>query len=44
VPFQSRAQRGYLWANDPKVARRFAKHTPKGAKLPRRVKKKKGRR
>jgi len=40
MPMKSKAQRGYLWANDPKVARRFERHTRKGAKLPRRVKKK----
>ena len=44
MPMKSKAQRAYLWANDPKVARRFERHTPKNAKLPKRVKKKKGRR
>jgi hypothetical protein len=28
--FQSKAQQGYLFANLPKVARKFAKETPKG--------------
>lgn len=38
MPFESKAQRGYLWANDPKVAKKFAAMTPKGAKLPEHVK------
>jgi len=40
MPFKSKAQRGFLWANEPKVAKEFAAHTPKGAKLPKHVKKK----
>lgn len=39
-PFKSKAQKGYLYANEPKVAKEFQKATPKGAKLPARVKKK----
>ena len=39
MPFVSQAQRAYLFAKHPTVAREFARHTPKGAKLP----KKKGR-
>jgi hypothetical protein len=31
---QSDAQRRYLWANEPDVAKKFEKETPKGAKLP----------
>lgn len=38
MPFKSVAQRGYLWANHPEVAREFAHATPAGAKLPRHVK------
>jgi len=38
MPFKSKAQRKYLFAKHPKIARRWAKHTPKGAKLPARVK------
>jgi hypothetical protein len=34
MPMQSEAQRGYLWANNPKVAREFEAKTPKGADLP----------
>ena len=39
MPFKSKAQRGYLYANEPKVAAEFEKHTPKGAKLPEHVSK-----
>lgn len=38
MPFKSQAQRGYLYANDPAVAAEFQAATPKGAKLPARVK------
>lgn len=41
MPFKSKAQRGYLFAKKPKVAREFAEKTPKGVKLPARVKAKK---
>ena len=41
MPFKSQAQRGFLYANDPKVAREFEKETPKGRKLPKKVKRKK---
>ena len=41
MPFKSKAQRGYLYANKPKVAKEFEKKTPKGKKLPKKVKKKK---
>jgi hypothetical protein len=40
MPFRSKKQRAYLYANEPEVAKEFAAHTPKGAKLPERVKKK----
>mgnify|MGYP003149615512 CR=1 FL=1 len=39
MPFKSKAQRAYLYANEPKVAKEFAKKTKKGAKLPKKVKK-----
>lgn len=42
MPMRSQAQRRYLWANDPKTAKKFEKATPKGKKLPKRVKKRKG--
>lgn len=38
MPFKSKAQERYLYANNPGVAREFAAHTPKGAKLPDRAK------
>ena len=38
MPFKSEAQRRYLYANEPKVAKRYSKETPKNAKLPERVK------
>lgn len=41
MPFKSEAQRKFLWANHPEVAKEFASHTPKGAKLPKRVSDKK---
>ena len=44
MPFKSEAQRRYLWANEPDVAQEFADATPKGAKLPARVKRRKGNR
>lgn len=34
MPMQSTAQRAYLHANLPEVARRFEKETPKGKRLP----------
>lgn len=40
MPMKSKAQRAYLWANEPEVARKFEDHTKKGAKLPKKVKKK----
>ena len=40
MPFKSKAQRGYLYAKEPKVAKKWAKETSKGKKLPKRVAKK----
>lgn len=40
MPFKSQAQRAYLYINEPQVAKEFAAHTPKGKKLPKKVKKK----
>lgn len=34
MPFRSVAQRGYLFAHNPGLAKEFAAATPKGAKLP----------
>lgn len=41
APFASEAQRRYLFAKEPEVAREFASKTPRGKKLPQHVKKKK---
>ncbi len=41
MPFKSEAQKGFLYANLPKIAKEYQKKTPKGKKLPKRVKKKK---
>ena len=43
MPFKSKAQKGYLYANEPEVAKEFAKATTKKAakKLPAKVKPKK---
>jgi len=42
MPFKSKAQQKFLFANEPEVAEEFAAHTPKGAynKLPEHVKSK----
>jgi len=37
MPFKSEAQRRYLFAKEPAVAREFAAATPKNAKLPERI-------
>ena len=34
MPFRSTAQRGFMFAKHPDIAKRFAAETPKGAKLP----------
>lgn len=41
LPFRSKAQRRFLFSKHPRIARRFAKHTPKNSTLPERKKKKK---
>jgi hypothetical protein len=38
MPFKSEAQRKFLWATEPKLAKKWAKETPKGKKLPPKVK------
>lgn len=38
MPFKSKAQRTFLYMHHPEVAKEFAAHTPKGAKLPHHVK------
>lgn len=39
MPFKSQAQRAFLYANEPAVAQKFEEHTPKGKKLPAKLKK-----
>lgn len=41
MPFKSEAQRKWMHANEPEMATKWEKHTPKGKKLPKRVKKSK---
>lgn len=41
MPFQSEAQRRYLYSQHPEIAAEFEAHTPKGKKLPKRKKKRK---
>ena len=41
MPFKSEAQRRWMWANDPEMAKRWQAETPKGKRLPKHVKKKK---
>ena len=38
MPFKSAAQRRFLYAKEPAVAKEFAAKTPKGKKLPEHVK------
>jgi len=40
MPFRSKQQRKFLYSQKPEIAAEFAEHTPKGAKLPKKVKKK----
>jgi hypothetical protein len=37
MPFKSEAQRAYLYATHPEIAKRFQEETPKCAKLPEHV-------
>ena len=39
MPFKSKAQRKYLHSKKPKMAKKWEKKTPKGAKLPKKVRK-----
>lgn len=43
MPFKSQAQRKFLFAKHPKIAKEWAEETPKGAKLPDHVRKHRGR-
>jgi len=40
MPMKSQAQRKYLWAKHPKVAKEFESKTPKDKKLPKKLTKK----
>ena len=45
MPFKSQKQRAWMYENEPEMAKRWEKDTPKGTKLPKRVAKpKKGKR
>jgi hypothetical protein len=39
---RSQRQRRFLWATNPRLAREFERKTPKGARLPEKVKKGRG--
>jgi hypothetical protein len=41
MPFQSKAQKGWMYANKPEMAKRWQKETPKGLPLPEKAAKKK---
>ena len=41
MPFKSQAQRKYMYAKHPALAKEFERATPKGKKLPKKVKKRK---
>ena len=41
MPFKSQAQRAWMYAHDPQMAKKWEAHTPKGKKLPEKVKKRK---
>ena len=38
VPFKSRAQKGWMYANHPEMAKKWQEHTPQGLPLPEHVK------
>lgn len=40
MPFKSEAQRKFMYSQKPALAKEFEEHTPKGKKLPKKVKKK----
>jgi hypothetical protein len=41
MPFLSEAQKRFMYANHPEIAKRFQAETPKGRKLPYHVKRRK---
>lgn len=42
MPFKSKAQRKFMYAKHPEMAKEWEDKTPKGKKLPEKVKKKNG--
>lgn len=42
MPFKSQQQRKFMYAKHPEMAKEWEEKTPKGKKLPTKVKKKKG--
>jgi hypothetical protein len=38
MPFKSKTQRRWMYANEPEMAKRWEEHTPKNSKLPEKVK------
>ena len=38
MPFKSQAQKSWMYANKPRMAAQWQKHTPPGKKLPAKVK------
>ena len=44
MPFKSEAQRKWMYANHPDMAKEWESHTPKGEKLPKRKKRRRKRR
>ena len=42
MPFKSQAQKGWMYATHPEMARQWQEETPKGKKLPKNVGKKNG--
>jgi hypothetical protein len=40
MPFVSKQQRKWMYANDPEMAAKWEEHTPKNKPLPKKVKKK----
>lgn len=42
MPFKSQQQRKFMYAKHPEMAQQWEEHTPKGKKLPKKVKDKDG--
>jgi hypothetical protein len=41
MPFKSSVQKKWMYSNKPQMAKEWDKHTPKGKKLPKKVKREK---